>query len=76
MDTALKVMLVISSISLIIIVLLQHGKSAGISGAISGSAEHLFGKTKARGFELFLQRATTFIAAAFFILAIVVARLP
>ncbi|MGM1048918.1 MAG: preprotein translocase subunit SecG [Bacillota bacterium] len=68
-----EVLLVIFSIALIAIVLLQKGKSAGLSGAISGGAEHLFGKTKARGMELVLQRVTVGVAAGFFILAVVVA---
>ena len=34
------------------------GKSAGLSGAISGGAEQLFGKQKARGLDLVLQRVT------------------
>lgn len=49
------------------------GKSAGLSGAISGGAEHLFGKTKARGMELVLQRVTVGLAAGFFIMAILAA---
>jgi preprotein translocase subunit SecG len=73
MEILLKVLLVIFSIALIAIVLLQKGKSAGLSGAISGGAEHLFGKTKARGMDLVLQRVTVVVAACFFILAIVVA---
>lgn len=68
-----EVLLVIFSIALIAIVLLQKGKSAGLSGAISGGAEHLFGKTKARGMDLVLQRVTVGVAAGFMILAIVVA---
>jgi preprotein translocase subunit SecG len=69
----LKVVLVIFSLGLIAVVLLQRGKSAGLSGAISGGAEHLFGKYKARGLDLFLQRLTIGLAAGFFILALVVA---
>lgn len=46
MDIFLKVVLLIFSVGLIAVVLLQKGKSAGLSGAISGGAEHLFGKTK------------------------------
>ncbi len=49
------------------------GKSAGLTGAISGGAEHLFGKKQARGFELFLSRLTIALAAVFFIVAILVA---
>ncbi|UUZ82752.1 preprotein translocase subunit SecG [Paenibacillus sp. P26] len=73
MVIALKILLVIASLGLIAAVLLQQGKSAGLSGAISGGAEHLFGKQKARGLELFLSRLTMGLAIAFFILALVVA---
>ncbi|HZG79121.1 MAG TPA: preprotein translocase subunit SecG [Paenibacillus sp.] len=73
METLFKVLLIIFSVALIGIVLLQKGKSAGLSGAITGGAEHLFGKQKARGMELVLQRVTMGLAAGFFILTIVVA---
>lgn len=73
MEIALKIVLVIFSLGLIIAILLQKGKSAGLSGAISGGAEHLFGKQKARGLDLFLQRMTIGLASGFFIMALVVA---
>ncbi|MED4601773.1 preprotein translocase subunit SecG [Paenibacillus validus] len=73
MEIALKIILVIASIGLIAAVLLQPGKSAGLSGAISGGAEHLFGKQKARGLELFLQRLTMALAVVFFVLSLIVA---
>jgi preprotein translocase subunit SecG len=73
MVIAVKILLIIASVGMIAIVLLQKGKSAGLSGAISGGAEHLFGKQKARGLELFLNRMTMGLAVAFFILSIVVA---
>jgi preprotein translocase subunit SecG len=73
MDVVLKIILIIFSLGLIAVVLLQRGKSAGLSGAISGGAEHLFGKQKARGLDLFLQRLTIGLAIGFFILSLVVA---
>lgn len=73
MEVALKILLIIFSLGLIGVVLLQKGKSAGLSGAITGGAEHLFGKTKARGLDLFLQRVTVGLAAGFFLLALAVA---
>jgi preprotein translocase subunit SecG len=73
MEVALKIILVIASLGLIAAVLLQQGKSAGLSGAISGGAEHLFGKQKARGLELFLSRLTMGLAVAFFSLSLIVA---
>jgi preprotein translocase subunit SecG len=73
MEITLKIFLIIISLGLITAVLLQKGKSAGISGAISGGAEHLFGKTKARGLDLFLSRLTMVLAGLFIVFAILVA---
>ena len=73
MYTALLVLLVLVSIALITVVLLQSGKSAGLSGAISGGAEQLFGKQKARGLDLVLHRATIVLSVLFFLLTILVA---
>jgi len=57
------------------VVLLQSSKSAGLSGAISGGAEQLFGKQKARGMDLILHRATIVLAILFFILAIAITKI-
>ncbi|MBB6445074.1 preprotein translocase subunit SecG [Bacillus benzoevorans] len=73
LHTILLILLVIVSIALIAVVLLQSGKSAGLSGAISGGAEQLFGKQKARGIDLVLHRMTIVLAVLFFILTIAVA---
>jgi preprotein translocase subunit SecG len=73
LEVILKILLIIFSLALIAAVLLQRGKSAGLSGAITGGAEHLFGKQKARGLDLFLQRLTVILAAGFFLLALMVA---
>ncbi|MBO1513917.1 MULTISPECIES: preprotein translocase subunit SecG [Metabacillus] len=73
MHTALIILLVLVSVALITVVLLQSGKSAGLSGAISGGAEQLFGKQKARGLDLVLHRATVILSVLFFILTILVA---
>jgi preprotein translocase subunit SecG len=71
-ELTFTILLVVVSISLIATVLLQKGKSAGLSGAISGGAEHLFGKQKARGLDLFLQRLTVGLAVAFILLSLIV----
>jgi preprotein translocase subunit SecG len=64
-----NVLLVLDAIIMIVLVLLQSGKSAGLSGAISGGAEQLFGKQKARGIDLVLHRATIVTGVLFFFLA-------
>jgi len=73
MNTLLVVLLIIVSVALIAIVLLQSGKSAGLSGAISGGAEQLFGKQKARGMDLVLHRVTVVLSVLFFVLSVLVA---
>jgi preprotein translocase subunit SecG len=70
--TLLITLLIIVSIGLIVVVLLQSGKSAGLSGAISGGAEQLFGKQKARGLDLVLHRITIVLSVLFFILTLAV----
>jgi preprotein translocase subunit SecG len=72
MHAFLVILLVIVCIALILSVLLQSGKSAGLSGAISGGAEQLFGKQKARGLDLVLQRVTIVLAVLFLILTVAV----
>lgn len=66
MHTVVLVSLVVVSLALVVVVLLQSSKSAGLSGAISGGAEQLFGKQKARGMDLILHRATIVLAVLFF----------
>lgn len=69
----LKIVLVVVSILLIAVVLLQSGKSAGLSGAISGGAEQIMGKAKARGIDALLNKLTVILAVLFMVLSIVVA---
>jgi preprotein translocase subunit SecG len=73
MHALVVTLLVIVSIGLILVVLLQSGKSAGLSGAISGGAETLFGKQKARGLDLILHRITVVLSVLFILLAVLVA---
>ncbi|ADI25512.1 MULTISPECIES: preprotein translocase subunit SecG [Geobacillus] len=72
MHALLVTLLVIVSIALIAVVLLQSGRSAGLSGAITGGAEQLFGKQKARGLDAVFQRVTVVLAVLFFVLTILV----
>lgn len=54
---------VIISLALIATVLLQSGKSAGLSGAIAGGAETFLGKKK--GLDELLGKVTTVVALLF-----------
>jgi len=46
METVMRILLIIASLFLIASILLQSGKSAGMSGDIAGGAESIWEKTK------------------------------
>ena len=50
-EIILGIVLILLSVAIIVLVLLQEGKSAGLSGAIAGGAETFFGKNKSRTME-------------------------
>ena len=57
------------SIVMTVVILMQEGRSQGL-GAISGAAETYWGKNKGRSMEGFLEKFTTGLVIAFFLLAI------
>lgn len=72
MKTALTIILVLLDLFLIAVVLLQSGKSAGLSGAIAGGADTFLSKNKARTVDAKLARWTKYVAIAFLILTLIV----
>ena len=70
-NSILLISQVILSISLIVLVLMQHGKGADAGAAFgSGASSSVFG---ARGSGNFLSKATTIIATLFFIVCMALA---
>ncbi|MDD3369675.1 MAG: preprotein translocase subunit SecG [Lachnospiraceae bacterium] len=68
--TVLTVIFILVSLALIVLVLMQEGKSAGL-GAISGVAETYWGKNKGRSMEGALVKITRVLAVVFIVLAAV-----
>ncbi len=64
----IKIALVVFSLFLIVVVLLQSGKSAGL-GAIAGGAEGIMGKQKARGRDAMFAKLTKIAAVGFMVLS-------
>jgi len=60
---------VLICVGLIAVILLQSGRSAGLSGAIAGGAETFFGKKK--GLDEFLGKVTVFVAIAFAVTSLI-----
>jgi len=63
---------VLSSFFLMAVVLFQSGKSAGLSGAISGVADTFMTKNKAKSMDASLARATKWVAAVFILLTLTI----
>lgn len=66
----LTIVFIIICIALVVLVLMQEGKSAGL-GAISGAAETYWGKNKGRSMEGQLVKITRILAVSFFLLAVI-----
>lgn len=68
----LSIVLVVLSLALIAIVMLQSGKSAGLSGAIAGGADTFLSKNKAKTLDAKLSKMTKWVAIAFMVLALLI----
>ena len=66
----LTIIQVLSGVAVTAIVLMQSGKSAGLSGAISGGAETFLSKGRAKTWDAKLAKATKWFALAFVILTL------
>ena len=75
LKTVLIVVQIIVSLVLIVSVLMQSGKQAGLSGSIAGGAETFFGKNKARTLDGLLSRLTTVMAVLFIVISFVLSLL-
>ena len=61
-ETILTVLEAIASVAMILVVLLQSGKEAGLSGAIAGGSDTYMSKNKKGGLDKTLASATKWIA--------------
>ena len=70
MFTLVMILQVLCGLFLIAVVLIQSGKSAGLSGAIGGMADSFMSKNKAKSLDAKLARATTWVGAVFIVLTL------
>lgn len=71
LHTILTIVYIIICVALSVVVIMQEGKQAGLSGAISGAADTYWGKNKGRSMEGNLEKATKYLAIVFILLSIV-----
>ncbi len=67
----LTILQVLSGLALTVVVLMQSGKSAGLSGSISGGADTFLSKGKAKSWDAKLAKATKWFALAFVLLTLI-----
>lgn len=70
MTIVFSILFLIASLFLIAVVLLQSGKSAGLSGAVGG-ADNFFAKGKGKSLDAKLAKITKWVALAFVVLSLV-----
>ena len=70
MEIVLTVLEAIASIALIVVVLLQSGKEAGLSGALAGGSETYMSKSKKKGLDQVLASSTKWIALVWILLTL------
>jgi preprotein translocase subunit SecG len=68
--TILLIVYIIVCVALTIVVLMQEGKQAGLTGAISGAAETYWGKNKGRSMEGGLILATRILTTLFIVISL------
>lgn len=67
----ITILQLICGLAIIVAVLVQSGKSAGLSGAIGGVADSFLAKNKAKTMDAKMARATKWIGAVFLILTLI-----
>lgn len=71
MTIALTIVQLLSGLVVTAIVLMQSGKSAGLSGAIAGAADTFLAKNKAKSLDSQLARITKWAGLLFVVITIV-----
>ena len=70
METVLIVLQALMSLTLIVIIMMQSGKEAGLSGALAGNSDSYLSKSKSGSFDKVLASATKWIALVWILLTL------
>ena len=64
-------LLLVAAVILVLVVLSQHGRQAGLTGTIQGGAETFLDKNRGRSVDALLKKLTKFFAIGFALLMLV-----
>ncbi len=70
-EILIGVSLIVASVVIVILVLMQQSREAGLSGVIAGGADTFFGKNKGRTMDAKLAKLTKIISVIFFVVVVV-----
>ena len=70
-NLVLTIIQVLCGLAVIAVVMLQSGKSAGLSGAIAGGADTFLSKNKAKSWDAKLAKMTKWVAILWVVLTLV-----
>lgn len=68
----LSIIDMLAALFLVAVVLLQSGKSAGLSGAIAGGADTFLSKNKAKSWDAKLAKMTKWVAIGFMVITFMI----
>ena len=71
METVLIILQALMSLALIVIIMLQSGKEAGLSGALAGNSDSYLGKNGKGGLDKLLAKYTKWVALVWVVLTLV-----
>lgn len=71
MKTVIMIAFILICIALVILVMMQEGKSEGLSGAMSGMGNSYWDKNKSRSMEGKMTKWTAALAVVFLVLTVV-----
>ena len=71
LNMVITILQLLCGLAIIVIVLFQSGKSAGLSGAIGGVADSFLAKNKAKTLDAKLARATKWVGTVFLVLTFI-----
>ena len=71
METVMIILQALMSLALIVIIMLQSGKEAGLSGALAGNSDSYLGKNGKGGLDKILAKYTKWIALVWVVLTLI-----
>ena len=71
METVMIVLQALMSLALIVVIMLQSGKEAGLSGALAGNSDSYLGKNGKGGMDKLLAKYTKWVALVWIVLTLI-----